>query len=723
MKTQRQPGEPGLTRFHWFSRVIVALVAWLCIFALALVRVTPQKHVFHAAEIANETVRAPRDVVDTITTEKKRKAARDDVQEKYRQDDTVTVDVMTKLQAAYDAISAVRDAGAAEISKLNGGMASAAYRDSSNALQFTDTFLQDCHAQLPGSFTDEDVRYVILADKKKLENLESKISALIAQSLKNGIMTDLLGAETTRLTGEIVNPLNSFDEGAQRLGMNLVTTYLKANFIYDAEATAEARKQAEDAVKPETYRAQQIIVQEGYLVTEAQMKVLSDLGYLDDNSLHLFTYVGVGLFTGLMLLVLWLYLLMFKQEVFANFRRMLLLHLVLVLTVALTALTRTLHEYFLLTTMGTLLIAVLVNHRLALTINGVLALLAGMLAGSESTGSFSTAALPAVAAAMSGGVLAVYVVRQAPQRTTLMLAGLASGLVQAGVIAAVCMMSATDWQTTLKDCGYAAAGGVISAMLCLGTLPLWEQLFKVVTPMRLLELANPNHPLLKRLLMEAPGTYHHSIVVGNLAEAAAEAIGANALLTRSAAYYHDIGKLQRPYFFAENQLGGENPHDSITPELSKRILTSHPRDGLALAIKHNLPQAVQDVIMEHHGTTPVMYFYHKAVKESDTQVQLDDYRYTGPKPRTREAALIMLADSVEAGARALSDHSPEKLDEFVQHIVNIKLEDGQFDDCDLTLRDLGTITNEFRKVLVGIFHERVAYPAIEPPTKKASAQW
>ncbi len=723
MKSKGKPDEAPVSRVQLISRLSIALAAWLCIFAVAMVRVTPQKHVFHVGEIASETIRAPRDVVDTITTERKRQAAAADVAQKYRQDDTVTVDVMSRLQAAYDAIATVRDQGSTELSKLNGSLPSQAFKDTNGDVQFTASFLESCHALLPGSFTDEDVRYIILADPKRLESLQTKVSDLIAQALKSGIKTEILQERISQVNQEIISPLNRFDESAQRLGMNLVSTYLKANFIYDAEATEAARKQAADEVVPEVYQARRIIVQEGFLVTEAQMEMLKDLGYLDDNNLHLLTYLGVGLFTGMLLLIVWLYLLMFKHEVFFSFRRMLLLHLILVLTMAAMGVARSLHEYFLLATAGTLLVAVLLNHRLALTVNAALAILSGMLAGSESTGAFSSAALSAATAALAGGVLAVFIVRSAPQRTTLMLAGVAGGLAQAVVVAAVNLMSAADWQSTLIDCGYALGGGLISAMMCLGTLPMWEQLFKVVTPMKLLELANPNNPLLKRLLMEAPGTYHHSIVVGNLAESAAEAIGANALLTRAAAYYHDIGKLQRPYFFAENQLG-ENPHESITPELSKRILTSHPRDGLALAIKHNLPQVVQDIIMEHHGTTPVMYFYHKAVKEaSDTQVQLNDFRYPGPKPHTREAALIMLADSVEAGARALPDHSPEKLDEFVQQIVNIKLEDGQFDDCDLTLRDLGIITAEFRKVLVGIFHERIVYPVMEPPSKKASAQW
>jgi putative nucleotidyltransferase with HDIG domain len=368
--------------------------------------------------------------------------------------------------------------------------------------------------------------------------------------------------------------------------------------------------------------------------------------------------------------------------------------------------------------------AVLVSQRPAFIINALLALFAGMIAGNQGQSAFSSAALPAALASFAGGAVALFVTRRTPHRSSLMLAGILSGLISAAVAAAADLILSLDWQSALRDVGAGLGGGVVSSMICLGMLPLWEVLFKVVTPMRLLELGNPNHPLLKRLLIEAPGTYHHSIVVGNLAESAAEAVGANALMARTGAYYHDVGKLLRPYFFTENQIADESPHESIAPELSKRILTAHTRDGVELAAKYGLPQQVQDIILEHHGTTPVMYFYHKAVKAADENdpVSLDDYRYAGPKPHTREAAIIMLADSIEAGARTLQDHSQEKLDEFVQQIVNQKLEDGQLDNCDLTLRDIGTVSSEFRKVLGGVFHERVVYPSSEP-LKKEAVKW
>lgn len=703
------------------ARLLVGAVSWLVVAAILMINVQPRKYTLEVGELATEDILASRNVKDTITTQQRKQAAMDAVPDKYRQDDAVTADVLAKLEGCYDAMGKVRANGADEIRKLNANEYSAAYKDEAGNIQFTAAFVKQCHEALQGSFTDEDVRTIILSDSKVLDSLKEKVNELISQALKNGIKEEYLDDQKSSISQELISPLNRFDSSTQRLGMNLVATYLKANFIFDEDGTREAKVKAAQSVEDVVIKKDEPIVKRYDHVTAAQLQVLSDLGKLvEENNLHLLLYIGIGVFTALMLLIIWLYLLYFEEETFRSFRRLLMLFCIVALTVAAMWPARKLHYYFILNTAGTLLIAVLLSVRPAIVVNAVLALFTGIMAGSGETGPFSIAALPAAAAALAGGTLGLFVVRKTPHRSALMLAGILSGLMSSAIVVSADMITTFDWKTILGDLGYGLAGGLLSSMLCLGTLPIWESLFTVVTPMRLMELANPNHPLLKRLLMEAPGTYHHSIVVGNLAESAAEAIGANPLLTRTGAYYHDVGKLIRPYFFTENQLGNENPHDSISPELSKRILTAHTKDGVELAAKFGLPQQVQEIILEHHGTTPVMYFYHKAVKaakEGET-VSLDDYRYAGPKPHSREAAVIMLADSVEAGARALKDHSQEKLDEFTQQIVNAKLEDGQFDNCDLTMRDLSVITAEFRKVLGGIFHERVVYPQIAPQAKE-----
>ena len=222
--------------------------------------------------------------------------------------------------------------------------------------------------------------------------------------------------------------------------------------------------------------------------------------------------------------------------------------------------------------------------------------------------------------------------------------------------------------------------------------------------------SNPNQPLLKKLMLEAPGTYHHSVMVGNLGEAAAEAVGADGLIVRVGAYYHDIGKIKRPYFFTENQFNGENPHDKISPTLSALIITSHVKDGVEMATEAKLPPMIIDMIAQHHGNSLISYFYQKA-KETDEEVREEDYRYEQPKPQTKEAAILMMADTVEAAVRSKTGATPGQIEGFIRTLIKGKLNDGQFDECDLTFKDLDKIAETFGRVINGIYHKRIEYPA------------
>jgi len=259
----------------------------------------------------------------------------------------------------------------------------------------------------------------------------------------------------------------------------------------------------------------------------------------------------------------------------------------------------------------------------------------------------------------------------------------------------------------------AVGNGFFSAVLAIGSLPFIENIFKMTSPIRLLELSNPGHPLLRRLQIEAPGTYHHSIMVGNLAEAAAQGIGADALWVRVGSYYHDIGKIKRPYFFVENQFGQENPHERLNPTLSTLIITYHVKEGVEIAKEHGLPDKIIEIIEQHHGTDLVRYFYNKASENlSDEKGVLveEDFRYDGPKPQTKEAALVMLADSVEAAVRSMPKPTPAKIEALIQKIIRERLDDGQFDECNLTLKELTVVKNSFLKILEGSLHTRVEYP-------------
>jgi hypothetical protein len=299
-----------------------------------------------------------------------------------------------------------------------------------------------------------------------------------------------------------------------------------------------------------------------------------------------------------------------------------------------------------------------------------------------------------------------------PQRTRVLLTGLFSAIIGLVIIFGMKLLTSADSLNTMAIVGWAVGGGILSGFLAVALQPLFEIVFRLPTPTRLLELTNPSQPLMKRLMIEAPGTYHHSIVVANLAESAATRIKANSYLARAGAYYHDIGKLKRPMYFKENQMG-ENPHEHTDPYVSAAILISHTKDGMLLAQKEHIPPEIQDIILQHHGVTPVMYFYHKALQLSDgQQVDINEFRYTGPKPNTKEAAIVMLADTIEAAVRSMKSPTPKAIDQFIERLVRGKLEDGQLSDSPLSLRDIDEICEAFSDILKGVYHERIEYPNV-----------
>lgn len=309
-------------------------------------------------------------------------------------------------------------------------------------------------------------------------------------------------------------------------------------------------------------------------------------------------------------------------------------------------------------------------------------------------------------------VLGSTALKKVQQRNDIIYSTIYITVILAILTLAIGMISSNNSRENIIQTGYIIIGVFLSGILAVGLLPFFESIFDVVTNIKLLELSNPNQPLMKKLLMDAPGTYHHSMMVANLAEAATEAVGGNPVIARVGAYYHDIGKTKRPYFFGENQIGRENPHDKITPNLSALIILSHTKDGIEMAKEHNIPQVIQDIIVQHHGTTLVKYFYYKLKNSSENpeDVKEEDFRYTGSIPSTKEAGILMLADSVEAAVRSIPEPTKAKIEQMVNNIINDKISSNQLIDCDLTLKDIEVIRQSFLKTLDGIYHHRIEYP-------------
>jgi len=328
-----------------------------------------------------------------------------------------------------------------------------------------------------------------------------------------------------------------------------------------------------------------------------------------------------------------------------------------------------------------------------------------------------------------GGLVGAGSVRQVKNRMTLMWSGLFVGGINALAICAFLLIQGDFLNfTTILYMFLGFGGGIASGLIVSAILPIFEAVFGYTTDIKLLELANLNHPALRELIMRAPGSYHHSMMVGSLCEAAAEAIGCNPLLARVGAYYHDIGKGKNPQYFAENQNLGQNPHDKLKPNMSALVIKAHVKDGVELARQHRLPEVIQDFIAQHHGTSLIAYFYHKAKQLEDPdipEVDEKDYRYPGPKPQSRETAICLLADGVEAASRAMPDPTPARLKGLVQKMINKAFTDGQLDECELTLKDLNAIAEAFNRILAGIYHHRPEYPTDkkkEPEKKRETGK-
>jgi putative nucleotidyltransferase with HDIG domain len=344
---------------------------------------------------------------------------------------------------------------------------------------------------------------------------------------------------------------------------------------------------------------------------------------------------------------------------------------------------------------------------------------------------------PLLVTSLISGFTAVYLTLQVRRRSKLIRAGLGVGLaiwllsLTFGLIGPISLFSpmANDWGMIGLQSALAVGNGIVTATVVGGVLPVFEHLFQITTDISWLEASDLNHPLLRRMTIEAPGTYHHSLVVANLAEAAAEAIGANATLCRVCSYFHDVGKLVKPEYFTENMNFGRNPHDDLAPTMSALIIIAHVKEGVDLALKHKLNQRIIDIIQEHHGTSLVYYFYQRALqqqedaraggkitnirKEDIPEVREESFRYSGPKPQTKESAIVSLADMVESASRSLEKPTPQKIEQLVNELIEERIADRQLDECDLTLGDLTIIADRFRFTLMTMLHSRIAYPRQE----------
>jgi hypothetical protein len=533
------------------------------------------------------------------------------------------------------------------------------------------------------------------------------------------LRSELLDTQVAPVRASLAGRMGGdLDEGERALAAELIAPLVVANSSFSEVLTSQARDRAAEAVEPVTRQVRQgeVVVRNGEAVTALAFEALTALG-LDEAEPNVPAIAGWALLAALLAGIILAWIWRFRPVLWYRDNVLILVGLTVLFFALLLELTaeRSIVPYFVPTAAAGMVLAILLDASLAGLVVAVIALIGGGLNGSLELATYI----------LLGGLAGIVAIRRGDRYAVFLQAGIACAVVGAGVVVAFAMLGSWDTTGMLQLLGASIAAAAGSAIAALGTFALLGSVFGILTVFSLLELANPSQPLLRRLLVEAPGTYHHSLMVGNLAERAAESTGVDPLLVRVAAYYHDIGKLDDPLAFIENQAGRENIHDVLPPAESAQVLARHVTAGIDLAYRNRLPKSLIAFIPQHHGTARMSYFWAKAREEAAARhggletaegrraadaLDESQYRHGGPKPQSREAAILMLADGVEASVRSLESRDEPAIRAMVGRIIGDRLDDGQFDECDLTLRDLERIREAFIGQLLGMYHQRIPYP-------------
>lgn len=700
------PVEVRRTSWWFRARTILYGILFLAVATAALLfQVSPAGQVeLSEGDVSGSDIRAPRRFafVSEALTEEERRFAEDQVPDSY--DPPQARIARQQIERSRDILSFV-------------GMVRAdPYADTERKIEWLGN-LSDV------SIPREIAGQILLFSDPAWNAISIETVNVLDRAMREEIRSSQLDA-IRRSMPAMVNP--ELSEQQNEVVSTFVQGLLKPNAYFNAEKTAEARQKARELVQPisRTFEEGEVILRAGDIVDALDVETLQELG-LQQEAMTWADIAAAGGYILLCCVWLGLYLFRYAPQFWTNphYATLLFVLLIVFTIVAKFMLPgQTVLAYLFPIAALSMLLAVLIDFQLSLAATVTMAMIVGYLSGGS---------LELTVYALIGGLVAPLILGRAERLSAYLWAGLFVSLMNVAVILAFRLPGqflAPLSLLTLLGAGF--ANGLIAASITLASFYFLGSVFGITTNLSLMELSRPTQPLLRELLLSAPGTYHHSILVSNLAEDAADRIGADALVARVGAYYHDIGKTRRPYFFAENQMDGVNVHERLDPKTSAEIIHQHVTDGLAMAREYRLPQRIQTFIPEHHGTTIASYFYNTALKEAKDKslVNKDDYRYPGPKPQSRETAIVMLADGSESAVRSVRPTSVEQIDEIVGKIFRGRLVDGQFDECDLTLRDMEKIRRAFVRMLESVFHPRVQYPdreetmePAEPPATSASS--
>ncbi|MBR9647890.1 HD family phosphohydrolase [Clostridium tyrobutyricum] len=670
------------------NRIIIFIVSFILIYAVLLTGLTTKRYNLKLGEIAKVDIKAPREVKDDLSTQDRVNQVLDSVPIQYNKKPEVKTETIDKINKFFSTVNPIIiDSQTDEKQKQ-----------------------QKIKSDADISLSDNDYLKLARMSKSDMDELHNFLIESMSDLYDNNNISDNSqkdNEEDIKKAQEdiIIKVGNSnLSKSIRDLAINIAYTQISPNFFYDKDKTQELKIETAKKVPPVMIKKDQIIVKEGEPVTKYQIGVLKDLGLLNDGSyFKWYIYISLAVLVVLILALQWIYLNIYSKSIYKDFNIFVMINILSFLGILFARSLGIISPFFIPLAFIPMIFSILVNSKTSLVINILNCVL------------ISTAVefnIEITILAMVNVIIGSIILRKLQQRNDILYATICIAVINIVLTVSMGFLLTNNVVDVAEKAIFTGIGSIISGILVIGFLPVFESSFNIVTTIKLLELSNPNNPLLKRLLMEAPGTYHHSILVGNLAEVATEEVGGNALFSRVAAYYHDIGKIKRTYFFKENQLGNDNPHDKITSALSAVIIISHVKDGVEMAKEYKLPKVIIDVIEQHHGTSLVKYFYvtMKNSSKSPEDVKEEDFRYPGPIPETKEAGIIMLADGVEAAVRSINEPNKDNIESMINDIINDRLSSGQLDNCDLTLRDITKIKAAFIKVLLGIYHHRIEYP-------------
>ena len=648
---------------------------------------------YKVGNVASEDIYASRTVTyrDPVATEEARREAAEQIPRSFRQDSAVPEQVLGAVPGFFEQVRGIRASDAPPDTKASQVRNAATYYLPDKTVRSL-LFVDDEQLDTTERYVLENLTELYDSTAVADSNVQETPAAVISLSEGRSRLSDAAQADAS---GEVQSLIAALSRG-----------FLQPNYVVNGPGTQEARDRAASAVQPVAKSVQQgeLVVARGEVVDQEDVAQLDALG-LSGSENRWMLILGVGLVVAAEMGIAWYFLERFGRRILRT-KALIRILLAASLTVLFTALARafvllSINPYLIpLAGLG-ILGTILLGPRLMFLMIVISSVNVGIIGGNDF---FLASAL-----LISSG-FAIYTAVRVGSRTELLWAGLLIALVTSIVTFAFSMISGGGFAVALQQGGWGLANGALSLMIAMVLLPLLENAFNLLTPMKLLELSDPGRPLLMKLLRRAPGTFSHSMQVGNLAENAAERIGADPLLARVAAYYHDIGKLEHPGYFIENQISRMNPHNALSPALSARVIRRHVKDGLDIGRAWNLPQEILDIIGEHHGTTRIEYFYRKAIEESlDGEVPEADFRYY-KLPRSKEAGIMMLADSVEATVKSIDKPTPKRIEDVVASNIHAKLDDGQFDNCELTMREIHEVGEAIREALIGFLGPRIEYP-------------